>query len=98
MEAEKKQKPAAVYTAYPVEATIWENERVVNGARTTVYAVRIARPYKTAEGAWKSTASFAVEDLPKVLYVVASAYAALLNHLVITPEADASQEVGACGS
>lgn len=76
---EEKQRPVAKFTAHPVEAAVWQNERVVNGARVVEYAVTVATTYKDASGALRSARSFRVEELPHALCALAQAYAVLLN-------------------
>ncbi len=57
-----------------VEAAVFENEIEKNGGKIKLKKVSIQKRYTNAEGEWKSTNSYDVNDLPKLKLVVDEAY------------------------
>ena len=67
------QKPEKRFNCGPVSASIWANNKTVNGDTLKFYSVTINKAYKEDED-WKHTNSFDIEDLPKVALVATEAY------------------------
>ncbi len=57
-----------------VEAAVFENEIEKNGSKIKLKKVSIQKRYTNADGEWKSTNSYDVNDLPKLKLVVEEAY------------------------
>jgi len=66
-------KPEKDFRIGPVRASVWLNERNVEGDTVNFYSVRIEKSYKDGDD-WKNTSTFSVEDLPKVALVANEAY------------------------
>ncbi len=62
-----------------VNVAIWENEIETANGPQTVERVTIERRYKDEKdgGAWKSTNSYRMNELPKAILVLQKAYEAL---------------------
>ncbi|MFQ5621063.1 MAG: hypothetical protein ACE5FT_04430 [Candidatus Nanoarchaeia archaeon] len=67
-------KPEFKFRAGPVEASIWKNETTKEGVTKDYFTVSFQRRYKDKEGAWQSTNSLHVNDLPKAMVVIGKAY------------------------
>ena len=67
------QKPYKKFSCGPISASIWANNRTVNGETVKFYSITINKAYKEDED-WKHTNSFDIEDLPKVALVANEAY------------------------
>ena len=67
------QKPEKKFSCGPISASIWANNKTVNGDTVKFYSVTINKAYKEEES-WKHTNSFDIEDLPKVALVANEAY------------------------
>ena len=52
-------KPATAFRSGNVNAAIWENI----GERGRYFSVTFSRPYKDAQGHWKSSSSYGLNDL-----------------------------------
>jgi hypothetical protein len=60
-----KKKPAHKIRSGNITATIWKNTSDSN--KSSWYTVNLPRSYKdTADGEWKETDSYAVDDLPNL--------------------------------
>jgi hypothetical protein len=68
-------KPVKVFKAGAIEAAIFENEIQTGGKNIKLHRIVLQKRYKAADGEWKSTTSFDVNDAPKVELVVKQAYA-----------------------
>lgn len=68
-------KPEMKFKAGAVSATIWQNsgERKT-GEQTHFRTVSLSRNYKDKSGAWKSTGTFRIHDLPRAALVLNKAY------------------------
>ena len=62
------QKPVAKFKAGQVSAAIWENEVSVNGRTVTMLKATVERRYKDRDGQWKSSTSFARNEIPLAMY------------------------------
>lgn len=52
-------KPATAFRSGNVHAAIWEN----TGERDRYFSVTFSRPYQDAQGHWKSSSSYGLNDL-----------------------------------
>ena len=85
-----KNTPEKKFRASPISATIWTNESKTKDGETRLYrTVSIERTYKDKEGAWKSTTSLRVHDLPKAALVINKAY----EYITIKEEGDGIEEI-----
>ena len=66
--------PEKKFAAGGISATIWANEKEVNGAPVHVHTVSLTRTYKGADGQWKQSASMRVNDIPKAQLVLDKAF------------------------
>ncbi|MFC1636797.1 hypothetical protein ACFL5Z_18375 [Planctomycetota bacterium] len=66
-------KPEKKFSCGSISASIWANNKAVNGETVKFYSVTINKAYKEGEE-WKYTNSFNIEDLPKVALVATEAY------------------------
>jgi hypothetical protein len=79
MNGEKKNVPEKKFRAGEVVASIWNNPRSFNGQERQVKSVSVERRYKDKDGAWRSSTSFGVRDIPLVKFVLDEAYAHILT-------------------
>lgn len=73
MQDESKNKPMKIFRCGAVAAAIWVDHRVIDDAVVKVHSIRITKNYRQ-DNEWKSTTTFATEDLPKVDLVAKEAY------------------------
>ncbi len=67
--------PERKFRAGPVSATIWQNAgRGSAGEPVTYKTVSLQRVYKDKNGAWQSTNSLRLADIPKAAVVLQKAY------------------------
>lgn len=69
MATQNKPKPAATFRSGSVKATVWMNA----GDKGPFYTYDLARSYKDAQGQWKNSRSFGLNDTDAVLAVSAQA-------------------------
>jgi len=63
------QKPVAKFNAGQVSAAIWPNEITVkNGHKATMLKATVQRRFKDKDGQWKSSGSFARNEIPLAIY------------------------------
>ena len=67
-------KPFAKFKAGAVVATIWANAAHGVTGDITYHSISLDRRYQDAKGAWQSTSSLRVNDLPKAALVLQKAY------------------------
>jgi hypothetical protein len=72
-------KPKAHFNAGLISCAVWENEIDVEGQRRTILKATVARRYLDKTGAWKSTQSFTLTDIPLVVYVLQKAFEAMVT-------------------
>jgi hypothetical protein len=72
-ENDVKTRPLRVFRCGAVQAPIWVDHRVIDDAVVKIYSIRITKSYREGDE-WKSTTTFATEDLPKVALVATEAY------------------------
>ncbi len=73
---ETKKGPVKKFRAGAVSATVWNNPgKEFDGKEAATYStISLERSYKDKDGAWKTTNSLRINDLPKVAVVVNKAY------------------------
>lgn len=70
-----KNKPEKKFRASPITATVWTNEGKNKEGDVRLYrTVSLERSYRDKEGAWQSTGSLRVNDLPKAVLVLNKAF------------------------
>jgi len=64
------QRPVAKFTAGQVSAAIWENEVTTKAGKkvTMLKKATVERRYKDRDGQWKSSSSFARNEIPLAIY------------------------------
>ncbi|MFT4312892.1 MAG: hypothetical protein ACMXYA_00625 [Candidatus Woesearchaeota archaeon] len=62
------------FSAGSISATIWSNEKYVNGQQVTLHSISLQRSYKDKDGSWKNSANMRFADLPKAQLVLDKAY------------------------
>jgi len=72
----EKNTPEKKFRAGAISATIWQNNGQNNktGQPVTYRTISLERGYKDKSGAWKSTNSFRINDLPRASLVLQEAY------------------------
>ena len=72
-------KPLHKLSASGIDLAIWSN--LVDGpsGRIEVLKAQVERRYKAADGSYKSTTSFGINDIPRVQYLLAKAYDYILT-------------------
>lgn len=72
---ETKNIPEKKFSTGAVNATIWQNQGKGKGGEIVGYhTVSLQRRYKDRNGAWQSTNSLRVNDLPKASLVLQKSY------------------------
>ena len=66
--------PEKKFIAGGVSASVWVNEREIEGETKEMRSVQFQRTYKDKEGNWKTTTSLNTGDLPKALVVLGKAF------------------------
>ena len=66
--------PERKFSAGGISATVWANEKEVNGAPVAIKTVALSRSYKDRDGQWKQSASLRVNDIPKAQLVLEKAF------------------------
>ena len=66
-------RPEKKFKCGPVSASIWAENKTVNGEAVKFHSVTITKAYKDGDD-WKNTNNFSAEDLPKVALVSNEAY------------------------
>jgi hypothetical protein len=72
--------PEKRFIAGNISATIWANNKVIDGKTIPVMTVSVQKSYKDKTGAWKQTGTLLAADLPKAKLVIEKAY----EHLAMT--------------
>jgi len=72
------EKPEKVFNAWPVQASVFVNERVVDGVGREIPSVSFQKRYKDGEQ-WKTTTVLDTNDLPKAELVLNQAYSYLVT-------------------
>ena len=68
------QRPVAKFRAGQVSAAIWENEITVNGKKMAMLKATVERRFKDKDGQWKSSNSFARNEIPLAIYCLQKSF------------------------
>ena len=79
-------KPEKTFKVGPVRASIFRNPIERDGKSFLLPKVVLEVRYKDKSGEWKGTNSLSVNDLPKAILALQSAYAYLLENKAENPE------------
>ena len=71
--------PVKKFRAGQVSCALWENEVNVNGRIVTMLKATVERRYKDKDGNWKSTGSFARNEIPLAIYCLEKAFEAIVE-------------------
>ena len=63
----EKRGPYKTIRVEDVSASIWARERQIKGEMIVFYSVSFERRYRAADGQWRYTRSFDLDDLGKVV-------------------------------
>lgn len=66
--------PEKKFVAGGISATVWANEKELNGSAVAVHTISLTRTYKDRDGQWKQSASMRINDIPKAQLVLEKAY------------------------
>ena len=68
-------KPKQTFRSGAITASVWENERSVNGRPMTIKSASLSRNYQDREGNWKATSSgMSALDVRKAILVLEKAF------------------------
>ena len=73
------QQPLARFRAGAMSCALWENEIAVNGSSKTVLKASVTRRYKDKNGDWKSSQSFARNEIPLAIYCLGKAFEKIIG-------------------
>ena len=80
--------PEKKFRAGAISVTVWNNEgRSKEGMPITYRTVRVERRYKDKNGDWQSANSLRLNDIPKAVVALCSAYGYL-----VSPDGDNVEE------
>ena len=69
------QRPVAKFSAGQVSAAIWENEVTTKaGKQVTMLKATVERRYRDRDGQWKSSSSFARNEIPLAIYCLRKSF------------------------
>jgi len=69
-----KNLPEKKFRAGAIAATVWKNQGQGKDGIVNYSTISLERGYKDKNGAWKSTTSFRINDLPRAALVLEEAY------------------------
>jgi hypothetical protein len=72
-------KPVKKFTAGSVSAALWENEVRLNGKPTSVMKVSLQKSFKAKDGTWKTTTSFARNEVPLAIFCLQKCFETMLG-------------------
>lgn len=73
--ANEGNKPVKKFQAGGVSGALWKNKTTLkNGKEIETLSVSIDRRYKDEHDEWKSSSSFRLNDVPKLMLVLSKAY------------------------
>jgi hypothetical protein len=67
-------KPVQKFRAGQVSCALWENEITVSGRKIKVLKATVERRYKDSDGEWKSSGSFARNEISLAIYCLQKAF------------------------
>lgn len=62
-----------------ISAALWENEVRINGKPTSVMKVSLQKSFKAKDGTWKTTTSFARNEVPLAMFCLQKAFETMLG-------------------
>lgn len=72
--------PVQKYRAGPITVALWDNEIVANGRPIRVLKATVERRYKdNTDGTWKSSGSFARNELPLAIWCLQKAFGHMIE-------------------
>jgi len=71
--------PLKKFKAGTVSCALWENDATVNGRAVTMLKASIERRYKASDGTWKSSNSFARNEIPLAIHCLERAFDAIIE-------------------
>jgi len=84
------QKPVAKFNAGQVSAAIWPNEITVkNGHKATMLKATVQRRFKDKDGQWKSSGSFARNEIPLAIYCLEKCF----EHMIESQKEEINSKV-----
>ena len=72
-------KPVQKFRAGQVSCALWENDITVSGRKIKVLKATVERRYKDSDGTWKSSGSFARNEIPLAIYCLQKAFEHILD-------------------
>jgi hypothetical protein len=66
--------PEKKFSAGGISATVWANQKTVNGSPIEIKTISLSRAYKDKDGSWKQGSSLRINDIPKAQLVLEKAY------------------------
>jgi hypothetical protein len=72
------EKPEQVFQAGAIQASVFVNERDIEGKKVKMRSVSFHKSYMD-KGEWKTTSTLNADDLPKVIYVLIQAYSSIMQ-------------------
>jgi hypothetical protein len=76
MATQKKPKPAATFRSGSIKAVVWSND----GQNGPFHSLDISRPYRDAQGQWRNSRSFGMNDCDAVQLLTTQAKAWMAQH------------------
>ncbi|MCO6438587.1 MAG: hypothetical protein J5J06_15960 [Phycisphaerae bacterium] len=80
--------PIQRFRAGQVEGALWENKVQMKGHSGTILKATVARRYTDSAGNWRSSQSFARNEIPLAIYVLQKAFEAMIEKPAGTPKAN----------
>ena len=71
--------PLARFRAGSVSCALWEDEIVVDGTTKSVLKASVSRRYKDRDGNWKSSQSFARNEIPLAIHCLQQAFEKIIE-------------------
>ena len=71
--------PIARFKAGQVSAALWENEIVSDGRKAVILKDTVQRRYKDRNNEWKSSTSFARNEIPLAIYCLQQAFEKIIE-------------------
>jgi hypothetical protein len=72
-------KPVQKFRAGQVSCALWENDITVSGRKIKVLKATVERRYKDSDGEWKSSGSFARNEIPLAIYCLQKAFEHIID-------------------
>ena len=72
-----QQKPVMKFRAGAVSCAVWENDAIIGGRTVKMLKASVERRYRDATGTWKSSTSFARNEIQDAIYCLQKAFEAI---------------------